>query len=204
MPALTDLSLYLERSAALHKHLCPRQVLGVRMGLLAASLLGLDLPPEDKRLFVFVETDGCFADGVSVATGCWLGHRTMRLVDYGKAAATFVDTHSGQAVRISPHPEARANALCYAPAAPDHWHAHLAAYQVMPDGDLLTAEPVVLTVDLAAIISRPGLRVTCACCGEEVMNEREVLMAGKTLCRACAGQDRYYEHHAQPLPGRSS
>ena len=57
-------------------------------------LLNLPLPQKDKRLLTFVETDGCFADGVSVATGCWLGRRTMRLVDYGKVAATFVDTHT--------------------------------------------------------------------------------------------------------------
>ena len=51
-----------------------------------------ELPQTDKRLYTFVETDGCFADGVMVATGCSLGHRTLRLIDYGKVAATFVDT----------------------------------------------------------------------------------------------------------------
>ena len=34
----------LSASAALHDHLCPRQVLGVRMGLLAGQILDLDLP----------------------------------------------------------------------------------------------------------------------------------------------------------------
>ncbi len=192
MIALPDLSSYLERTAALHDHLCPRQVLGVRMGVYAATLLDLSLPQEDKRLFVFVETDGCFADGVSVATGCSLGHRTMRLVDYGKAAATFVDRDSEKAIRISPHPQARTCAMQYAPDAPDPWQAQLAAYQVMPDHELLRAQSVQLTIDMAAIVSRPGLRVRCACCGEEIMNEREVLRGGETLCRACAGQDRYY------------
>ena len=74
MPDLPDL---LTKTAALHDHLCPRQVLGVRTGLLAARLFGLDLPQADKRLFAFVETDGCYSDGVSVSTGCWLGHRTL-------------------------------------------------------------------------------------------------------------------------------
>jgi formylmethanofuran dehydrogenase subunit E len=192
MIALSDLSPYLEQTAALHDHLCPRQVLGVRMGVYAATLLDLNLPQEDKRLFVFVETDGCFADGVSVATGCSLGHRTMRLVDYGKAAATFVDRDSERAMRISPHPQARTGAMQYAPDAPDHWHAQLIAYQVMPDRELLRAQSVQLTIDMAAIVSRPGLRVICACCGEEIMNEREVLRSGETLCRACAGEGRYY------------
>jgi formylmethanofuran dehydrogenase subunit E len=59
-------------------------VLGVRIGLAAGEALDLDLPRADKRLLMLVETDGCFADGVSVATGCWLGRRTLRLVDYGR------------------------------------------------------------------------------------------------------------------------
>jgi formylmethanofuran dehydrogenase subunit E len=191
MPTLNSL---LEQTAALHNHLCPRQVLGVRMGMHAADAFGLDLPQGDKRLFAFVETDGCFADGVSVATGCWLGRRTLRLVDYGKVASTFVDTHTGQAIRISPNPLARSHACRYAPDAPDPWHAQLIAYQLMPTSELLSVQQVTLTLSMQAIISQPGLRATCACCGEEVMNEREVHVEGRLLCRRCAGQESYYEH----------
>ncbi len=67
---MSTLAVMLRKSASMHRHLCPRQVLGVRMGILAGKLLGLDLPQERKRLFVFMETDGCAADGVSVSTGC--------------------------------------------------------------------------------------------------------------------------------------
>ncbi|MEW5956125.1 MAG: FmdE family protein [Chloroflexota bacterium] len=72
----------LQQSAALHHHLCPRQVLGVRIGLAGANALGLDAPRSDKRLLVLMETDGCGANGVSAATGCWVGRRTMRIFDY--------------------------------------------------------------------------------------------------------------------------
>ncbi|RMG81603.1 MAG: formylmethanofuran dehydrogenase, partial [Chloroflexi bacterium] len=61
MPTLEEL---LARSAADHNHVCPRQVLGVRMGVLAAKLFDLPLPQTNKRLLAIVETDGCFADGV--------------------------------------------------------------------------------------------------------------------------------------------
>lgn len=87
-----EIDRYKDQLLRLHDHICPRQVLGLRMGQLAGEFLGLPLPQQDKRLFVFVETDGCFADGVMVATGCSLGHRTMRLEDKGKATATFIDT----------------------------------------------------------------------------------------------------------------
>jgi formylmethanofuran dehydrogenase subunit E len=186
-----ELAGLLEQSAELHKHLCPRQVLGARMGVYAGELLGLELPQTSKRLYTFVETDGCFADGVSVATGCWLGRRTMRLVDYGKAAATFVDTKTERAVRIWPNPDARALAAQYAPGAKSRWHAYLAAYQVMPLAELLLARPVELAIDLKALISRPGVRVQCDVCGEEIINQREVVRGATTLCRACAGEGAY-------------
>jgi formylmethanofuran dehydrogenase subunit E len=188
-----ELQVCLDKAAALHHHLCPRQVLGVRTGMHAAELFGLPLPQVDKRLFAFVETDGCFADGVSVATGCWLGRRTMRLVDYGKVAATFVDTATGGAIRVFPQPTARARALEYAPGEPDAWHSQLVAYRVMPTSELLRVEEVRLAVSLAEIISQPGLRVTCHACGEEIMNAREVPVDGLALCRRCAGHDSYYE-----------
>jgi formylmethanofuran dehydrogenase subunit E len=38
------LEALLTQSAEYHRHLCPRQVLGVRMGLYAGELLGLELP----------------------------------------------------------------------------------------------------------------------------------------------------------------
>lgn len=101
--------------ARLHPRLCPRQVLGVRIGQHAGTLLSLSLPRSDKRVLAIVETDGCFADGVSVAAGCWLGHPTLRLVDYGKVAATFIDLECSRAIRIWRHAQARALAerQCY-------------------------------------------------------------------------------------------
>lgn len=186
--SLTEL---LSQSARLHAHLCPRQILGVRMGLAAGDALALTLPQADKRLFTFMETDGCTADGVSVATGCWVGRRTMRVVDFGKIAATFVDTLTGSAIRVHPHPDSRSGWLRYAPQAPDRWHGHLAAYQVMPDSELLIVEPVQLTVSLEALISRPEARTQCEQCGEEIINDRQIQVAGRILCRACSG-DRYF------------
>src|SRR5690606_8407786 len=94
-------------SAREHQRLCPRQVLGVRMGLAAGPAVGLDVPRADKRLLLLAETDGCFVDGVGAATNCTVGHRTLRIVDYGRVAITAVDTASGQAVRISPRPGVR-------------------------------------------------------------------------------------------------
>ena len=188
MTSIVTMDELLQRSAEMHHHLCPRQVLGVRMGMLAGRWLGLDLPQADKRLFVFMETDGCTSDGVAVATGAWVGRRTMRMVDFGKVAATFVDTESGEAVRIHPHPDSRHQAITAAPEAPDRWHAQLVGYQILEDHELLIAEPVELTVDLAGLISHDGARARCARCGEEISNQRELVCGGEVLCRACSGE----------------
>ena len=187
-PALDEL---LQASARLHAHLCPRQVLGVRMSLLAGWLLGLDLPRGDKRLVVIVETDGCAADGVAVASGCWVGRRTLRVVDFGKVAATYCDSVSGRSIRIWPRPEARQLAGRFAPETADRWQAQLLGYQRMPDDLLLDWATVVLDPPLETLISQPGLRVACAVCGEEIMNGREIDHEGVVMCRACAGQAYY-------------
>lgn len=188
----TTLSHLLETSAARHSHLCPRQVLGARIGWAGAIALNLDLPRQDKRLVIIIEADGCFADGIEAATGCTLGHRTLRVEDYGKIAATFIDVRTKQAVRIAPRLDVRERAYACVPAEPRHYFAQLAAYQVMPDHELLTVQSVQLTTPIEAIVSRAGVRVNCDLCGEEIINEREIVRDGSTLCRSCAGEGYYH------------
>ncbi len=189
MRQLDDL---LSRSSRDHSHLCPRQILGVRMGLAGLSALGFDAPPTGKRLLILTETDGCFVDGLSAATNCTVGHRTLRVEDYGKAAATFVDTQTGRVLRVAPVLDIREKAYSYAPDEPRHYFAQMAAYQVMPDCEMFTITEVQLVASVESIVSRPGLRVNCNVCGEEIMNEREVKQNGLTLCKTCA-HGGYYQ-----------
>ena len=190
MPSLTDL---LEASSQLHRHLCPRQVLGVRMGIYAGKILNLDLPQSDKRLYTITETDGCASDGVAVATNCWVGRRTMRVEDYGKVAATFVDTKTGEAIRLVPRSDVRCLAHHYAPEAKNKWEAQLLSYQQMPNEMLFMVSPVQLRTSIETIISHAGVKAICGMCGEEIMNEREVIRDGVTLCKSCMGES-YYQY----------
>ena len=189
----------LRASEAHHRQLCPRQVLGVRMGLLAGRLLGLDLPRRDRRLLVILEVDGCSVDGVIAATGCTPGRRTLRIEDYGKVAATFVDTHSGQAVRLVPHPLARAHAAAFASGARTRWQAQLIGYQRLRDEQLFLVQPVALNVPVERLISHAGARARCGGCGEEILNERQVRLGDSVVCRACASEAYY-----RVLPGESA
>jgi formylmethanofuran dehydrogenase subunit E len=188
----------LSELSALHKRLCPRQILGLRMGLYAAALLRLNLPQTDKRLYTFVETDGCFVDGITVATGCSLGHRTLRLFDYGKAAATFLDTESARAIRIWPCAESRIRAAQCVPEAKSRWQAQFQGYQVLPFEELFACSEVSLTVSWTTLIGQHGVRLNCAICREEIINQREVTIDGRTFCRSCAGEG-YWRQIAPPL-----
>ena len=92
----------LKQSSARHDHLCPRQVLGVRIGLAGLMTLGLESPINKNTALIIIESDGCFADGIEVATGATIGHRTLRVNDFGKMAATFADVKTGRVIRILP------------------------------------------------------------------------------------------------------
>jgi len=115
----------------------------------------------------------------------------MRIEDYGKIAATFVDMETEQALRIAPRPDVRQRAFAYADGESRHYFAQLQAYQSMPDNELLSIQPVCLTTPIKSIISRAGVHVNCETCGEEIINEREASLHGRVLCQPC-GWDGYY------------
>jgi formylmethanofuran dehydrogenase subunit E len=179
----------LREAVAFHGHLCPGQVLGARMTVAACRTLGFDHPQQaGKRLVVLVEIDRCLTDAIQALTGVSLGKRTLNHVDHGKAAATFVDTVTGAAVRVAVREEARELARFLAPTEPDPRRAQTAAYARLAEAKLLKLERVAVDPSWFA---RRRLRVRCEACGEGVNYEREVRVEGRTLCRGCAG-DRYY------------
>jgi len=187
-------------SAKRHKHLCPRQVLGARMGLFAAELLGIELPSRDKRLLVISETDGCAVDGLIAATGCRIGSRTLRIQDFGKVAATFADTYTEETIRIIPRQDARLVAFAHARGSSNRWEAMLLGYQVIPLPELFVVQRVKLDMPLSEIINRPGRKAICEICEEEIINGREVVNNGVVLCIACAGESYYHHCSADFLP----
>ncbi len=193
------LTTLLRESATRHKHLCPRQVLGVRLGLYGLKVLGLiseEYQPRyrniNKRLLTITETDGCGSDGIAVSTDCAVGQRSLRVLDYGKVAVTLIDTQTEIALRITPMPNSRQLAMAWIKEAKSPWHAYLEAYQIIPDHELMQVQPVRLTRSIEEILSRPSARVTCSICCEEIYNEREVIQEGNPVCRSCNG-DTYYQ-----------
>lgn len=170
-------------AVAFHGHLCPGQVLGVRMVIEGCLALGIDEPKTmGKSLVVVVEIDRCATDAIQSVTGCSLGKRTLRFLDYGKMAATFVSVAARQAVRVVARDDARGRAGEYAPGVTDPREAQLLAYRMMPAVELLSARPAVV---LPEWLDRRRVRVFCQFCEEGVSYGREVVSDGLTLCRPC-------------------
>lgn len=183
----------LEESVKIHGHLCPGQVLGVKMSILGLSKIGIDDPKgkDRKSLIVFVEMDRCATDAVQSVTGCSLGHRTMKFMDYGKMAATFVNLKTGKAVRVIAREEAREKAKEIFPEIEDKYAAQLEAYKIMPDDELFDIMPVRVNIKPEDMPGRPLRRVRCGICGEYVQDMREVYRDEKALCKPCADGGYY-------------
>ena len=197
MPTLDD---YLEMAATMHRGcVCPGQVLGTRMALLGCRLLGIEPPDQEKRLFVFVEMDRCFADAVAAVSGCRLGKRTLKYLDYGKAACTFYDDRTGRAVRVLARDDARDRAQQYAEPGMGKYEAQLHAYRVMPDEELFVVQEVLVELPPEDRPGRPISRVMCHRCGEGINDRREVIRDGQILCRACA-EGAYYRLPSLTIP----
>ena len=188
---LPELDHLLKISSAEHKRICPRQVLGVRIGIAGLEAVNIQSSEKDENLIVIVETDGCFVDGIKAATGAAIGHRTLRVEDYGKVAATFVNIATEEAVRVTPHLDVRERAIEYAPGEDRRYFIMLEGYQRMPTKELLSFQSVHLNQAIGKIISRPGIRTKCGQCGEEIINEREISKDGEILCKPCSGSSYY-------------
>ncbi|TAN40377.1 MAG: formylmethanofuran dehydrogenase [Nitrospirae bacterium] len=188
-----DFDRLLGESARIHGHLCPGQVLGVKMSMLGLREIGISDPKgkDRKSLIVFVEMDRCATDAVQSVTGCSLGHRTMKFMDYGKMAATFLNLKTGKAVRVIAKEESRQRAKGYFPEIENKYTAQLKAYKIMPDAELFDLMAVTVSIPPEDMPGRPLDRVTCDACGEQVQDMREVSKDGRTLCRPCAGPGYY-------------
>lgn len=187
-----SLEEYLESAQQSHGHMCPGQVLGVRLAILGLKKLGMEEPEKfAKRLITFVEVDRCATDAVALVTGCRLGKRTLKFFDFGKVAATFLDLETKRAVRIVARDDAREKARQMLPALADAHRQQLEAYKVMDDADLFGIEWVEVTLRSEDLPGRPRARVVCAKCGEGINDGRERRVGAQVLCRSCAGEGYY-------------
>lgn len=173
----------------LHGHICPGQVLGVRMALLGCRLTGVNDPKgaDRKSLIVWVEIDRCMTDAVSAVTGVRLGKRSLKYLDYGKVAATFLNLSDGSAVRLLALDESRALADSLYAQVESRKERQMLAYRELEDERLFKIERVRVDLDEFDMPGRPRARMSCSRCLEGINDGREVFDGiGERVCRACA------------------
>lgn len=90
-PTTADLPAMIERGTALHGHLGPFLVAGIRMGLHALSLLespgyfGVRVRSEAGRTTPL----SCLNDGIQIGSGCTTGKGNLEVLDGGIPRARF-------------------------------------------------------------------------------------------------------------------
>lgn len=176
-------------SVAAHGHLCPGQIVGVRMAMLGLRLLDFEAPPtypQLKQLIVFIEMDRCTGDAVAFVTNAKLGRRSLKFVDYGIMAATFINLETSRAVRVISTEEARDLAPLYAPLEPHKRGQQLEAYRLMPDSVLFRVQEVKVDLTPCDLPGPTRSKVACVQCGQVVRDGREVIWDGQPYCRPCA------------------
>lgn len=185
---------YVGLAEAAHGHMCAGQILGLRLAIHGCALLGIEDPTgrDRKRFVTYVEIDRCATDAVMVVTGCRLGKRAMKFRDFGKVAATFVDLATSHAVRVVALESSRQRARDLYPEIENKNQQQMRAYRDLSDEELFSYQWVRVNVKPEDLPGFKGPRIACDECGEGVNFNREVVVDGRTLCRACAGE-RYYE-----------
>jgi len=207
-----ELDELLHEAELAHGHLCAGQILGVRMALLAMNRLGIHTPrkrtlpsgelnPDRKRPVVFVEIDRCATDAIAVVTGARVGKRALKLRDWGKMAATFVDLDAKlglnqyKGIRIVALEGSKQLARELYPEL-DKNEAQMRAYRELPDSELFSEQWVRVPLSPSEFPGYKGERLACDLCGEGINFDRFLDRGGQRLCHACADPSSVYY---QPL-----
>jgi formylmethanofuran dehydrogenase subunit E len=186
---LADLDGLIDECGTLHGHVCPGQVLGVRMAVLGCQLTGIEDPRgvERKKLFVWVEIDRCVTDAITAVTGVRLGRRSLKFLDYGKVAATFLILSENLAFRVVAKEESRELADALFPSIDNKKERQMLTYREADVSLLFKVESVRLELDNFEMPGRPRRRIICTQCGEGINDGRDLVDAlNRRVCRSCA------------------
>lgn len=194
---LNDLDGLIAECGNLHGHICPGQLLGVRMATLGCSMTGIADPrgADRKKLLVWVEIDRCVTDAICAVTGVRLGKRSLKYMDYGKVAATFLNLSEEISYRIVARDESRGLADVLFPEIESKKERQMLTYRKATDEELFKIERVQITLNELEMPGKPMRRVVCEICGEGINDGREVSDAlARKVCRACAFGSYYQDN----------
>jgi formylmethanofuran dehydrogenase subunit E len=179
-----------------HGHSCPGLALGYRLSVFALKQLGDRAA--DEELVAIVENNSCAVDAVQVLTGCTFGKGNLIFRDYGKQVYTFIKRPSGEGI-----------SMCVDWKSPEETKEEKRMWERYMNGD--QSEEVLQTVhnrkskkidiilnsgdeELFRVIrgkmdlpeeARIYKSLTCAVCGEKMMEPRARVKDGQIVCIPC-------------------
>jgi formylmethanofuran dehydrogenase subunit E len=203
---MEPIDVLLKQHELTHGSMCPGTLLALRMAVLGCALVGIEDPrgADRNQLIVWVEIDRWLADAVEVVTGARLGKRTLKFLDYGKLAATFLNVETGKAVRVVARESSRRLADLRHPEIESKYERQMQTYREAAEEELFAFVPVAARLRAEDAPGRPRSRVICSKCSEEVNDGREVnAQDGTKLCRPCAFGTLSQDHQGSVKVGVS-
>jgi formylmethanofuran dehydrogenase subunit E len=181
-----DFEEQLEKAVNFHGHICGGIVIGTKMAMYAMKLLDMELNKKDKDLMVFVEIDRCMADAVQSVTGCSLGKKSLKHMEYGKFASTFYNVSTGKGIRITDVDANKDNSI------EESTEELIERFKNTKNEELFKVQNVKIRLDSNELGGSHGDRAFCSLCKERVMDNMHILRNGKIFCKSCA-EKSYYE-----------
>ncbi|MDD1729017.1 MAG: FmdE family protein [Methanospirillum sp.] len=175
---MTEFELLLEKATDFHGETCPGIVMGTRMTIAGLRELGMDPHTKTHDLIVYAEVDRCAVDAIQAITGVTLGRRSLKLMNYGIFAATFIDTGSGKAVRVS-----------FLPPWPDQIQGMMEFGKTVrnaPEEEIFRIQEVSVTIPPEEKPGFPTRKNRCVRCGEQIMDGKEEILDQAPVCKKCA------------------
>jgi formylmethanofuran dehydrogenase subunit E len=161
---------------AFHGHSCPGLAIGYRMTKAALDFLS-GLRSKDEELVAIVENNACGVDALQYISGCTFGKGNLIFKDYGKQVYTLYDRKTKRGVRVCFKNSAVPQALRNDRKKFIDWLLSV------PDEEIVSLKEVQITEPEPARIMKS---VTCAFCGESVMETRVREINGTPACIPCA------------------
>jgi len=153
------------------------------MARLALKELEIENPKKSRDLIVYVECDRCLTDAIGTVTGCKLGKRSLKSMDYGKSAASFLNLKTGKAIRI----------LSVKKTRPPQGADLVKFFENVPDEDMFIVRPVKINYKPEDLPGKPTIAATCQKCGEDIIDGRHVSGDDADICKPCA-YGAYYKY----------
>jgi formylmethanofuran dehydrogenase subunit E len=180
---MSTIDILLQKAKEFHGEICPGIVMGTRMTIAGMRELDMDPLTSTHDLIVYVEIDRCATDAIQAITGVSLGHRSLKYMNYGKFAATFINTQTGKAVRVSSLPKN--------PNQPKDMKEVAKMICNAPEEEIFTIQNVHVDIPKEDLPGLPTHKDICSRCGEGIMDSKEIIIEGKVVCKNCA-QGSYY------------